>query len=114
MIASKNLMRKFVESLKGKNYSEVIVLADREATQAYRNALRSCHRPHLHNINWCQYSKTLTNMISFLRNEVKFKNADSETYTLFRLIQNGIDQESQKMIQAHKVQNGSQGPRSNC
>jgi hypothetical protein len=114
MIASKNLMRKFVESLKGKNYSEVIVLADREATQAYRNALRSCHRPHLHNINWCQYSKTLTNMISFLRNEVKFKNADSETYTLFRLIQNGIDQESQKMIQAHKVQNGSQSPRSNC
>jgi hypothetical protein len=114
MIASKNLMRKFVESLKGKNYSEVIVLADREATQAYRNALRSCHRPHLHNINWCQYSKTLTNMISFLRNEVKFKNADSETYTLFRLIQNGIDQESQKMIQAHKVQNGIQSPRSNC
>jgi hypothetical protein len=114
MIASDNLMRKFVESLKGKNYSEVIVLADREATQAHRNSLRSCHRPHFHNRNWCQYSKTLTNMISFLRNEVKFKNPDSETYSLFRSVQNGIDQASQKMIQAHKAQNGSLRPRSNC
>lgn len=53
-------------------------------------------------------------MISFLRNEVKFKNPDSETYSLFRSIQIGIDQESQQMIQAHKAQNGSLRPRTSC
>jgi hypothetical protein len=114
MIDSNTLLREFVESLKGKECPEVIFLADREATQAYRNALRSCHRPHHHNSDWCQYAKTLTDMISFLRNEVKVKRTDGPTYSLFRSIQNGIDQESQQMIQAHKAQNGSLRPRSSC
>jgi hypothetical protein len=103
MIAANNLLRDFVESLKGKNYSEVIILADHEATEAYRNALRSCHKPHFDSSGWCLYSKTLTEMIYFLRNEVKLKQPDNDTNNLFRSIQTGIDQENQKLIRINKT-----------
>jgi hypothetical protein len=103
MIAANNLLRDFVESLKGKNYSEVIILADHEATEAYRNALRSCHKPLFDSSGWCLYSKTLTEMIYFLRNEVKLKQPDNDTNNLFRSIQTGIDQENQKLIRINKA-----------
>ena len=103
MIGANNLLRDFVESLKGKNYSEVIILADHEATDAYRNALRSCHKRHYDASGWCLYSKTLTEMIYFLRNEVKLKQPDSDTNNLFRSIQTGIDQENQKLIRINKT-----------
>jgi hypothetical protein len=113
MIDSSTLLREFVESLKGKGYPEVIFLADREATQAYRNALRSCHRPHHRNSDWCQYAKTLTNMISFLRNEVKVERTDVPTYNLFHSIQNGIDRQHQEMIQSHRAEHHLQKAESN-
>jgi hypothetical protein len=103
MIAANNLLRDFVKSLKGKNYSEVIILADHEATEAYRNALRSCHEPHHNSSGWCLYSKALTEMIYFLRNEVKFQQPDNDTNNLFRSIQTGIDQENQKLIRINKA-----------
>jgi hypothetical protein len=113
MIDSNTLLREFVESLKGKECPEVIFLADREATQAYRNALRSCHRPHHHNSDWCQYAKTLTDMISFLRNEVKVKRTDGPTYSLFRSIQNGIDRQHQVNIRSHRAEHPIQKAESN-
>ena len=103
MIAANNLLRDFVKSLKGKNYSEVIILADHEATEAYRNALRSCHEPHHNSSGWCLYSKALTEMIYFLRNEVKFQQPDNDTNNLFRSIQTDIDQENQKPIRINKA-----------
>lgn len=103
MIAANNLLRDFVKSLKGKNYSEVIILADHEATEAYRNALRSCHEPHHNSSGWCLYSKALTEMIYFLRNEVKFQQPDNDTNNLFRSIQTGIDQENHKFIRINKA-----------
>jgi hypothetical protein len=42
MTNSKDLLHKFIESVRGKDRSEVIILADREATRAYRNSLCSC------------------------------------------------------------------------
>ena len=113
MIDSNTLLREFVESLKGKQYPEVIVLADREATQAYRNAMRSRHRPDHQNSDWCQYAKTLTNMISYLRNEVKVKRTDSPTDRMFRSIQKGIDRQHQVIIRSHRAAHPVQKAESN-
>ena len=110
MKSSKDLLREFVESVRGKDCSEVIILADREATLAYRNALRSCHEPHHNSSGWCLYSKTLTSMIGFLRNEVKLKQPDSDTNILFHSIQAGIDQENQKLIRTHKAKHKNLKP----
>jgi hypothetical protein len=107
MTNSKDLLREFVKSVNGKDYSEVIILADREATQAYRKALRSCHEPQHNPSGWCSYSKTLSNMIDFLRNEVKLKQPDSDTNSLFHSLQNGIDQQNLKFIRHDKVKQES-------
>jgi hypothetical protein len=114
MTNSKDLLREFVESVKGRDFSEVIILADREATQAYRNGLRSCHDLHHSSSDWCVYSKALTNMIQFLRHDVKLKQPDSDTNMLFRSIQTSIDQENQKnIIRTHKATPKSLKPVSN-
>jgi hypothetical protein len=107
MTNSKDLLREFVKSVNGKDYSEVIILADREATLAYRNALRSGDDLHHNSSGWCLYSKTLSNMIGFLRNEVKLKQPDSDTNSLFHSLQNGIDQQNLKFIRHYKVKQES-------
>jgi hypothetical protein len=113
MTNSKDLLREFVESVRGRDFSEVIILADREATQAYRNALRSCHDLHHSSSGWCMYSNTLKNMIRFLRNDVKLKQPDIDTNILFRSIQTSIDQENQKLIRTHKAAHKDLKPVSN-
>jgi hypothetical protein len=100
MTKYRDLLREFIESVRGKDFSEIIILADREATQAYRNALRSCHEPHHNYSGWCQYSKTLTNMIHFLRSEVKPKKTESFAYPLFYSVQNGIEQKNQEFFRS--------------
>jgi hypothetical protein len=107
MTSSKDLLREFVESVRGKSYSEIIILADREATQAYRKALFSCDKLHHRSSDWCRYSKSLTQMIYFLRNEVKPKKADSYTYNLFHSLQNRIDQKNLKFIRYYKAKHES-------
>ena len=98
MIGYNSLMRAFVESVKGKEFSQVIILAQPEATKVYRHALRLCNAFHHASSDWCQYSKPLTEMIFFLRNEVKYKQPDSDTNYRFHSIQNGIDQGRQWLI----------------
>jgi hypothetical protein len=100
MTQYRNLMGEFIESVRWKDFSEIIILADREATQAYRNALRSCHKPHHNSSGWCQYSRTLTNMIHFLRSEVKLKKTESVAYPIFYSVQNGIEQKNQELFRS--------------
>jgi hypothetical protein len=92
-------MRGFVESLKGKHYSEVIILADREATRACRNSMYPCNEFHHHSSDWCNYSKTLTEMIYFLRSEVKLKKPGGYAFDLFHSLQKSIDQQHLPSIQ---------------
>lgn len=107
MTSSKDLLREFVESVRGKSYSEIIILADREATQAYRSALCSCDKFHHRSSDWCQYSKSLTQMIYFLRNEVKPKKADNYAYSLFHSLQSRTDKENLKFIRYYKAKQES-------
>lgn len=98
MTSSKDLLYEFVESVRGKDCMEVIVLADREATRAYRNSLCSCDGSRHRSRDWCQYCKNLTQMIYFLRHEVKPKKRDAYPYNLFHSLQNGIDKANRKPV----------------
>jgi hypothetical protein len=93
MIAADTLLRTFAESLAGKDKSEIILLADREATRAYRNSLRCGSEHHPQSRDWCEYSRALTRLIYFLRNEVKVDKPNHPTRPLFRSIQKGARQE---------------------
>jgi hypothetical protein len=102
MKSSKDLLREFVESVRGKDCSEVIILADREATRAYRNSLCSCSQFHHASGDWCQYCNNLTRMIHFLRQEIKPKKQDTYPYNLFHSLQSGIDQKSMNIVGASR------------
>jgi hypothetical protein len=99
-------MHDFIESIRGKDRSEVIFLADREATRAYRNSLRPCNGLRQHSSQWCQYSKNLVQMIYFLRHEVKPKKSGNYPYNLFHGLQNGIEQENRKSVFKRRLING--------
>jgi hypothetical protein len=88
MIAADTMLREFAKSLAGKNKAEIILLADREATRAFRNSLRSCHETHPQSRDWCEYSKALTSLIFYLRHEVKLDKPDHPIRSIFRSIQN--------------------------
>jgi hypothetical protein len=103
MTCSRDFLHKFVESVRGKGSSEVIILADREATRAYRNAMFACDGFKHRSSDWCQYSKNLTQMIYFLRQAVKPKKQDTYPYNLFQSLQNGIDQKSMKIYRASRL-----------
>jgi hypothetical protein len=92
MIAADTMLREFAKSLAGKNKAEIILLADREATRAFRNSLRSCHETHPQARDWCEYSKALTSLIFYLRHEVKFDKPDHPIRSIFRSIQNNASQ----------------------
>jgi hypothetical protein len=96
MIAADTLLRDFAESLAGRDKSEIILLADREATRAYRNALRYGSEHHPQSRDWCEYSRALTNLIYFLRHEVKVDKPNHPTRTLFRSIQKGASREDRQ------------------
>jgi hypothetical protein len=102
MTSSKDLLRRFVESVRGKDRSEVIILADREATRAYRNSMYACDGLKHRSSDWCQYSKNLTQMIFFLRQEIKPKKRDAYPYNLFHSLQSGIDQKSMNIVGASR------------
>jgi hypothetical protein len=98
MKGSKDLLREFVESVKGKDCAEVILLADREATRAYRNSLCACDGFRHSSSDWCQYCNNLAQMIYFLRHEVKPKNRDSHPYNVFYALQNGLEKENSRRL----------------
>jgi hypothetical protein len=102
MTNSKDLLHKFIESVRGKDRSEVIILADREATRAYRNSLCSCDGFRHRSSDWCLYCKSLTQMIYFLRHEVKPKKRDAYPYNLFHSLQNGTSLKSMKIVGASR------------
>lgn len=102
MTSSKDLLHKFIESVRGKDRSEVIILADREATWAYRNSMFACDELKHPSSDWCQYSKNLTQMIYFLRQEIKPKSRDTYPYNLFHSLQNGIDQKNMKIVRVSR------------
>lgn len=112
MTNAKDLMHGFVESVKGRNYSEVIILAEAEATRAYRKSLCSCGQFHHTSGDWCQYSNTLTLMISFLRCAAKPKHQDRYPYNLFHLVQDEINQHKQSFIQSRRTQRDPSRPAS--
>jgi hypothetical protein len=98
MTNSKDLLHKFIESVRGKDRSEVIILAEREATRAYRNSMFACDGLKHRSSDWCQYSEKLTQMIYFLRQAIKPIKQDTYPYNLFHSLQNGIDQKSMKIV----------------
>ena len=106
MTKSEDLLREFVESVRGKNDAEVITLADREATRAYRNSLRPCDGLRQHSSQWCQHSKNLVQLIYFLRNEVKPTKSGNYPLNLFNWLQNGIEQENRKSVFKRRLING--------
>jgi hypothetical protein len=103
MKSSKDPLREFVESVRGKDCSEVIILADREATRAYRNSLCSCDGFRHSSCDWCQYCNNLTRMIHFLRNEAKPKDRDIYPYNLFYSLQNGTEQENKEFLKTYRT-----------
>jgi hypothetical protein len=106
MTKSKDLLREFVESVRGKNDAEVITMADHEATRAYRNSLRPCDGLRQHSSQWCQYSKNLVQLIYFLRHEVKPTKSGNYPFNLFNWLQNGIEQEDRKSVFKRRLING--------
>lgn len=106
MTSSIDLMCDFIESVRRKDRSEVIFLADREATRAYRNSLRPCDGLRQHSSQWCQYSKNLVQLIYFLRHEVRPTKSGNYPLNLFNWLQNGTEQENRKSVYKRRSING--------
>lgn len=72
-------LKEFVKSLTCRGVEDVILSAERESIRAYRRALRPCRRDGVRTIDWCNYSRSLVDMIEFLRSESKPLKLDTET-----------------------------------
>lgn len=81
------MFREFANDVIGKHYDEIILVADRAATQAYRKALAGRRAADPQSCEWARYSDTLSGMIRYLRNEVKVRNSDAQISELFVTIQ---------------------------
>lgn len=79
MTTPSSSMKEFMESLKGRSFEDIILLAERESIRAYRRALRPCRSDGIPTIDWCNYSRRLVDMIEFLRSESKPLKLDTET-----------------------------------
>ncbi|MCU0560861.1 MAG: hypothetical protein MUD16_11815 [Desulfobacterales bacterium] len=93
-------LKEFVESLKGRGFEDVILLAERESIRAYRRALRPCRGERFGALDWCDYSRRLVDMIEFLRSESKPLKLDSEN----RRLMVSVKRELEKM-KAHSTGN---------
>lgn len=83
-------LKAFVESLRGKNYEDAILLTERESINAYRRALRPCRSDQLQSTNWCDYSRKLADMIAFLRCESNPLRGDPEIRRLVLSVKEGF------------------------
>ena len=90
---ARNMFREFANDVIGKRYDEIILIADKAATQAYRNALAGRRAADPGSCEWVRYSETLEGMIRYLRNEVKVRSSDSQIADLFVRIQQSARRE---------------------
>jgi len=91
MISSDCDFEKFVRAIKGKNYYDVIYLAEKEATQAWRR--------HYHKHSNCegtvasrQYQEKLIGLIDFMRHGLKPSIFDDQDLLLCGQLQNHAEQ----------------------
>lgn len=83
MISENCSLEEFVETVKGKEPWEVIMLAVEEATGAERMFHRSKRDAEGQLNCGIEYSRHLKRLINLLRYEVKFKHHDDEVYQLY-------------------------------
>ena len=83
MISENCSLEEFVETVKGKEPWEVIMLAVEEATGAERMVYRSKNKAQDRLSCNERYSRHLKRLISLLRYEVKFKRPNDEVYRLY-------------------------------
>lgn len=79
-------VKKFLEPLKEREASEVIIAADREATEAFRRGMRCRREASPDAMDWCEYSNRMKDVITVLRYDTAPNPFDLETRKLLRAI----------------------------
>lgn len=88
MIASDCDIKTFIDTLKDKNYREIILLAEKEATEAERKYVRrKCGQA----TNDCskEYAKQLKCLIFYIRYGVKPRGLKEDVYSMLESIPSG-------------------------
>lgn len=79
MISSSFDFQEFVEAVKGKDYHEIIIVAEKEATEAWRTTYR-CAGSAENTQKSQQYQKRLIGLIDYIRNGIRPSGRDSRIY----------------------------------
>jgi hypothetical protein len=83
MISKTCNINEFIEAVKGKPFSEIIMLANQEATQADRMFFRHRQRDKSKSLFGKEYSEELKYLITYLKYSVKPKISDSHAFKIF-------------------------------
>lgn len=82
MISTSYNMKEFIESVKDKNYFDVIYLTNHEATESERLSYRKHEAPAL-NEHLSEYVNTLKGLILFMRHGIRAEGVSKGDFELF-------------------------------